>query len=193
MKSPVAKAKQIVALYKKGLRPVDIAAKLGVSRQRVHQVLTAYPSYVPRSTAVAGRRKQVAELYKNGSRAAVIARILNISVSLVKSDLGTLGLAGLRDAKLAKRRKHVRALREQGVASVQIAKRMGIQPRTVSSDVYALGLPRRRRASCEEALQRRAQVAALRKQGYGMRAVAKRLGLPVSTIQGYFLAAGRRK
>lgn len=190
MKTAPTRNEQIVALYKQGLRPIVIAPKVGVSRQRVHQVLSnTCVDYVPRAVEVAARREQVKFLYVGGAGPTKIAADLELPLKLIKNDLMLLEIAGARLEEITKRRdarrESVRALHNEGMTLVEIASQLDVPIRRIRNDAKALSLPLRARATPDEVVERRAKVAALRSKGYGLRDIGQRLGLPYSTIQGY--------
>lgn len=87
-----------------GMSGADIARRLGVSRQRVHQYAQAFG--VSMSREVRGRRNIEAVRFAGGENPVAIAKDLGVSLTTVHRDLKMLREAGINLPARHRRKRH---------------------------------------------------------------------------------------
>jgi DNA-binding NarL/FixJ family response regulator len=170
-----AHSTSVPQLYKKGLSQAAIARQLGISRQRVWQLLHGQGLVGSDKPSPQLRREQLPQLLRQGLSNTQIAKRLGVGYSTIKQDLSQLPdrTALLEARRMAqpswRRRKQVPDLIREGLATPDIARRLGVGITTIQRDVLALGLPkslaRKRLANARAAFERKRKEAVERKAG----------------------------
>lgn len=113
-------------LVKKGLKPIEIQAKLGATKRRIGYHLKALKAVKPQakiSKAVATRRERVLRLRLKGETVTDIAERLNVSPQVITNDLH--GHKTQRSmVKVQERRKKILAYHAKGRSTAWIVERM---------------------------------------------------------------------
>ena len=179
-------------LYKAGKRPAEIARKLNISRQRVSQLLAEVDSYEKLSDAIKIRRERVKKLHGDGKTRGEIAAQLLVRPAVVSNDMLAIGLSSDRQKVIDARRAQVSILRQGRATSKDIARKLGVDPTTIARDLRAMGFVGRKRSTTAEVIERRERVSTLWKSHMTIGEISKRIGLPISTLQGDVLPMKKR-
>ncbi len=196
---------QLLAWMQEGLRPSQIAARVGLSagaivyqlralRRRGVEVRTPKGPWPPTRERVSNRK--LLALARAGLRSGAIARQVHRDPSTVRDWLRALRQRGLLPPIAVNNQRRftdeqLLALRSKGLSYEAMAARFGVSPGTVHRRAQRLerrGLLRatRRRTS------RDAQIAALVRKGLGFEAVADRVGMKLTALYQRLRALRRR-
>lgn len=197
---------RIKRLHAKGMRGSEIAQAMGVSRQRVHQLLRRLKLKPHPRSDFAQRRKKIPKMIRSGMTGSQVAREFDVPPAQIYQDLRVINDQALvewmrknRAAWLTKertgktpdalvprieqRRKKVKALFAKGHGSLEIAQRLKVSRPTINTDLRALGLAgQRRREVKDQAARRRAQVRKLTLQGLSGAWIAQKLGVEPQVV-----------
>jgi len=124
-------AEAVMRLVKQGLGGAEIGRRLGICRQRVHQI--RHEHGLPQGLDV--RRDAVKKMAtEEGLRIVEIAERLGIDYETVKHDRRYSGLSKLTGVAREKRRKAVLRMVDEGFTSLQISKDLNVPFSTVVTD-----------------------------------------------------------
>jgi transposase len=164
----------VLRLQKEGLSQSAIARDLGISRQRVWQLLHRQGLAGSGKPPAEQRRAKMPALLRQGLSNAQIGKRLGVTSSTIVRDLSTLPdrEALLEARRLAKPSWHRRALVpdliRQGMATPDIARHLGVGTSTAQRDVKALALTKaleRKRLANAKATQERKRLEAMERRG----------------------------
>jgi len=192
---------KIQRLHAKGLRGSEIADAMGVSRQRIHQLLNKLRLKPHPRSDFAQRRALIPKLIRKGMTGTQVAQECHVAPGQIYQDIRAIGDKALNDqmrknhakwisaeytgktppallAGIMKRRQRVKKMLTKGSGAEHIAAQLKVSKPTVLSDFRALGVAGQRRQQIEaEAASRRKKVLELSHKGMRGSEIAKRVGV----------------
>lgn len=197
---------RIQRLHAKGMRGSEIAEVMGVSRQRIHQLLNKLRLKPHPRSDYAKRRVKIPKLIRRGLTGAQVARECQVAPGQIYQDLRVIADSALNEkmrqnrakwvaaeytgrtppallAGILKRRHRVKSLVAKGRGAQDIAQHLKVSKPTILADFRALGLAGQRRQQIEKsAAKRRGQVRKFTRQGLSGSQIANRLGVEAQMI-----------
>lgn len=172
--------KMVVKAAADGLTMSQIAAKAGVSRQRVGQLCARMNIKLMRACDHYERTAdEVERMARAGASNHEIAGALSIPQEKVRVMRAKRGVS--EPNPIVERRKEVLRLAQSGMSPMDIAQALGVSYHAIQGDREALGL-RNAQPSLEGAAKRRKRIQALFRQGKTVAHIARTLGVHYGTV-----------